>query len=78
MPETLDDSLIDSLLGDIPLDASKSAGPEETAQINFWVPKSKKASYERLQKATGQKFGKRVRDIIVKAIERAEERAKTG
>lgn len=72
MPETLDESVIDSLLGDLSLERDCLPDPDDKDQINFWVPVAKKASYDRLQRATGQKFGKRLKEIIIQAIERAD------
>lgn len=43
---------------------------DDHAPITFWIPKTKKVLFDRLQIETKRKFGKKLKDVIVIAIDK--------
>ena len=44
---------------------------EDEGQVNFWIPKSKKQKFQELQLTTDKKFGKLIKEVIVRCIDKA-------
>jgi hypothetical protein len=65
---------LDAILGGFePKEAERDL--KDRAPITIWVPKPYKARYDQLQSASGRRFNKTVREILLAAIEKAEGRA---
>jgi hypothetical protein len=48
---------------------------ERHKPLTVWIPNTQKSKYDNLQKKSGFEFSKRLREIIILAIEKAEQRA---
>lgn len=63
---------LDQLLADFAL---HHCARDPGRPVTVWLPSEYKTRYARLQKASGRQFGKKVRELILAAIELAESKA---
>lgn len=67
---------LNEILGDFnPAEPAPGSGEKLGAPVTIWLPTEAKARYDRLQKASGRRFGKKAREALLALIELAEARA---
>lgn len=67
------DEMLSDILGAFPDD---DGAPEPlTDPITVWYPAGTKARYDKLQRVSGRAFSRIIREVALRAIELAEERA---
>lgn len=66
---------IEDLLGDFRPVQSANRSTLTGGTVTIWLSAEDKARYDRLQEMSGRKFSKKVREVLMAIIERAEQRA---
>lgn len=67
---------LDEILGDFaPSQEEVSVHPKRGVTLTIWVPEEAKLKYDRLQRVSRKKFGKKVREALLTLIDLAEKRA---
>lgn len=67
---------LDDILGDFnPGDSSGKSSLKSGAPIAVWLSAEDKARYDKLQQTSGRRFCKKLRELILAAMEVAESRA---
>jgi hypothetical protein len=66
---------LDQIFSDLDLSSDNEAMPARGTTITLWIPVEAKERYVRLQRRTGRRFSKKVRDLILAAITMAESKA---
>lgn len=62
----MDNASLDDVFSDLNLDSDAAA---LNKSITLWVPEEYKAKYDKLQKLSSREFNKRLRTLILKAID---------
>lgn len=63
------EQLIDQMISQLKVEMNDE---EDKKQIGLWIPETKKQKFDRIQKATKNKFGKFIQGIIIKAVDRVD------
>lgn len=67
---------LDQILGEFkPDNLEVSKDSRLTAHVSIWLPGDYKARYDRLQRMTGRRFAKALRELIQAAIDKTDARA---
>lgn len=66
---------LDGILESFELGAMDAPDRNDRQSVTVWLPRGAKARYDRLQEISGRRFSKKVREIIMAAIEKAEAKA---
>lgn len=68
-------SLDEILSGFNPSESTSESSLKQRDAVTIWLPPAAKARYDRLQELSNRRFSKKVREILLAAIEQAEARA---
>lgn len=63
---------IDSLVAAFDLSQMPGDGPEELSPVTFWLPVEYKAKYDLLQERSKRRFGKVLKEIIKRSMDRVD------
>jgi hypothetical protein len=66
-------SVIDDLFRDIE-DLCSGQEPQESKMIGIWLPETYKIKFDELQRKTRTNFGKKIKDMIILAIDKVEDK----
>lgn len=66
---------LDSIIDGIDDIFNQDSPIHDRAAITIWVPTEKKEKYESLQGRTRRKFGKKLKEIVIKSIDRVNDEA---
>lgn len=61
---------IDDIFHEFELEFDKDESAEKHKPVSFWIPEKSKAKYDKIQEKSRQKFGKKIRDVVVALIDR--------
>lgn len=64
---------LDDVLGDFTIPEKQAACALKP--ITVWVPENKKVLYDELQQKSSRQFGKKVRELIIMAIDKTDKKA---
>lgn len=70
----MSDRSLDSILDNLETVTEKKSPIKEGGPVTIWLPREYKARYDLIQRETGRKFGKTLREMIQVAIDRTEPR----
>ena len=57
------------------IDSARRKAPKERASVTIWLTPEAKARFDRLQQVSHRRFGKKVREMILAALDQAEKLA---
>jgi hypothetical protein len=67
----MEKSIIDEIMSEFDLELKPGKDREQLEGITFWIPLEYKEKYDLLQTRTKQRFGKVLKEIIKRSIDRA-------
>jgi hypothetical protein len=66
----MDDQTIDSILENFELDNAPSWDKKTHQALTFWIPVEHKEKYDQIQFRSKKRFGKLLKEVLKKSIER--------
>lgn len=64
---------LDEILNGFTVDASDQSRRQDGTTLSIWLTLEEKARYKRIQQRSGRRFHVTLRELVLTAIERAEE-----